>query len=110
MTDNQFEPQPKDLVYARDPEDTDQDAPTLVMVVRRATLQDKQDFFKKYTDEAKGIFNIETEVDKESLDAFFSQDHFFLCIDDEEFTIVSREHMVSLANRNEDEGFISKSG
>lgn len=103
MTNSDFEPQPKDLVYAKDPEDSEQDQPILVMVIRRATRQDKEAFIKKNIEDSKDILNIEEEIVKETLENFYSQDHFFLCIQDEEFTIVSREHMVSLGNRNNED-------
>lgn len=89
-----FEPQAKDIVKSIDPENTKAE-PVTTFVVRRATQKDKENFVSQMKSE---LGSGET-IDEDSLQAFYANSNVFLCIENDEITVISGENLSELLFR-----------
>src|SRR5690348_15283822 len=87
-------PRAKEMVWTRDRDldnPTNEDLPpTMAFVVRRATRDDKI----KYILRMKSKLTPGDALDKKSLRDFFKNENAFLCIEDEEVTMVISDYII----------------
>lgn len=86
MTDpatSTFEPQDRDLVYTINPEQPNE-KPTLAFVVRRASTEDKELFVARM----KTRLGSGEELEEKTLHEWMKNESIFLCIEDEEITMI----------------------
>ena len=89
-----FEPQAKDIVKSIDPENKAAD-PVITFVVRRATREDKEGFVNRMKLE---LGSGET-IDDDSFKAMMESTKIYLCIENDEITLVSEENITELVFR-----------
>jgi hypothetical protein len=88
----------KDIIDTSDPENLDA-PPTLAFVVRRATWQEKV----KYVIRQKTKLSPGEDLDKKALREWFKEPEIYLCIENDEVTMIHKRYIVSLAHRNKQE-------
>lgn len=89
-----FEPRAKDIVKSIDPENKNAE-PVITFVVRRATREDKESFVNRMKLE---LGSGET-IDEDSLKAMMENNRVFLCIENDEITLIDQENIPELVFR-----------
>lgn len=86
-----YKPNPKELVITQDPDDPK--VTTLAFVVRQATWHDKVKFILRM----KSKLASEDIMEKRWLRSFFKNEENYLCIEDEEVTVINGNFILGLA-------------
>jgi hypothetical protein len=90
-----FEPKPNDIVATFNPLDKEKEDGN-VFIVRKATNEDKERFFERLKEQ----LGSGEEVTDNDLKEWYENPEIFLCIDNDEVTLVSRANISHLVIRD----------